>query len=158
MSKLEERTEYVTIKVTPTVKKEFQLMASNEEMQDAIIRRFAESEIKMIEEDMRQIDEYSIRYRARLLAIKDNYQGISDVHNKEIDDIYTTVHTKLKGFDKISEKLERDSEKTLHNFKKIAQSIEYVPVDRFERLLTCIEKFKQLSTEEQELIEKLIKK
>jgi len=154
--KKEERTECFTMWVTPEVAKELAIAKDNVSLRDDIIKRFVAGEKSWLETEMVEIDEQTIRYRAKLLGIRDAFQKAQDGYVSEIEAIAakaTETFGKVSGFTK---ELSQHSERALSEVRKVSEAIGYVNVDRLEKLLALVERFNTMTSEEKKLITLLI--
>lgn len=152
----QERTEYISMKVTKDVKAEFDIARDNKTLQETIVRNFIKSEECWLTDEMKRIDEITIKYKAKLIGIKDNFGKAQDIYCAEIESLFTKVNDADK---KIAEKL-RTSQALIENMSRtvneINQKVPYVNVERIERLLSVAENFAEMSSEEKRLIELII--
>ncbi len=111
----EQRSEYVSIYVTPTVAKEFKAAKENEALKESIIRGFIEREVDFLKDEMKEIDEATIRYTAKLLTIKDKFTEAQDKYSEEIAELcnisykaFEPIETKFNSFKKQIENTQKE--------------------------------------------------
>ncbi len=153
-----ERTEYVSIYVTPEVKKEFELAKDNKSLQESIVRNFCQSESKWLEQEMQGIDEATIKYTAKLLTIKDKFQEAQNSYIEQFDIIYGLANQTFKKADNVVKDLDSKTSEVFEKISRINKSISAVDYHSLERLLSAVEKFNGMSTKEKELITLLLSK
>lgn len=158
MDEKQERTEWISMNVSKAIKNEFEMAKDNKSLQDEIIRRFLKSETEWLENELKDIDEVTIRYRARLIGIKDAFSKAQDSYVKEIEDIYNKSAETFSKAQGVSKLLEVETQKTVDIIKSLAKSIEYIDVRPLERMISVVEKFNSMTIEEKELINLLINK
>ena len=98
--KKEERTESIWFQVTPSVKKELDAAIDNDELKETIIKNFIKSETNWLVEEMKEIDDITIQYKAKLVQIKSNFKEAQSAYVEEIEkliDISTPILNKLNN-------------------------------------------------------------
>jgi hypothetical protein len=162
-TKRDERTEYITFHVTKEVKKDLELAKDNESLRDSIIKKFITSETSWLKEEMQGIDEATIKYRAKLLTIKDNFAESQDLYIEQIEDIYNNANNTFdkigKRVDTVNKMIENATDKitSLNNRIKNVQ-LDYFNTSGLEKLLDVVERFNSMGEKEKDLINTLLKK
>lgn len=148
------RTEYVGVYVTPEVKKEIEFNKDNPTIIENIIKRYLSSEKDFVEQELKDIDDATVKYKARLIGIREAFQEANSSYVQEIEDIYKSGKNTL---DKLSS--------SIKSFKEEIQSVQHQYVQfssfhiaQFERILNLMEKFRYMSTEEKEILKMLMEK
>ena len=153
----DKRTESVFIRVTPEVKREFDLAKTNESLQEDIIRRHIKSETSWLEDEMKEIDEAVIKYKAKLITIRDNFAKAQDSYIVEIEKIYTMTNEKTN---KIESKIKSINEK-IEGSKSLVLSLKdqigYINTSQLERLLDAVDRYNGFNESQKELVKMLIK-
>lgn len=153
----EERSEIISMWVTPKVKKDFAMASDNKELQDKIISNYIKSESDWLESEMKEIDESVIKYRAKLITIREKFKEANSSYVDEIEGIYNSAATSLNKIDSLSETLTKKMDPIYNKIKDISSKIGYINVDRLERLLDVTERFGKLSKDEKSLISLILK-
>ena len=150
------KTECVTLWVTPTVAAELKIAKDNDSLRDEIIKRFVRQEVSWMESEMRDVDDATIRYRAKLLAIRDEFQKGQDSYCEEIEAIYKKASDTFSRLDSVSKPLSEKAKTALEDIKKVSSAIDYINVDRLEKLLNLVDRYNSMSDDEKALIQSLI--
>lgn len=108
------RTEYVGVYVTPEVKKEIEFNKDNPTIIENIIKRYLSSEKDFVEQELKDIDDVTVKYKARLIGIREAFQEANSSYVQEIEDIYKSGETTLN---KLSS--------SIKSFKEEIQSIQH---------------------------------
>lgn len=151
------RSEYVSIYVTPELKKEFEAAKDNQVLKETIIKRYLQGESDWLEQELKGIDEATIKYQARLIGIKDSFAKVQDAYVTEIENLYQKVTEADK---KISTQLQNAAPLIKHlteEVKSLSDKIPYINTERIERLITVVEKYNGMTAEEKELIKLILK-
>ncbi|MCR9263333.1 MAG: hypothetical protein NXH86_04205 [Flavobacteriaceae bacterium] len=154
--KKEERTEHIFLNVTPKVKKELEMAKYNHALKDSIIKNFIESESNWLKDEMRDIDEYTVKYRAKLLTIKDNFSEAQSSYVEQIEEIYSVANKTFSKIDKVSNTLNEKIESSYNQLEALSKKISYINHDRLDRLLDAVERYSNMTTEQKRLIEMII--
>jgi predicted phage tail protein len=152
----DERTESVFVYVTPQVKREFDMAKDNKTLQDNIIRNHFQSETDWLKQEMQEMDEVTLKYRAKLLNIKDNFAEAQEGYVEQIGEIINVASSTFSKLDAVGKNLHNKVEESSKLVKNLAEQIQYINVDRLDRLLDSVEKFERMTTEQKKLIEMLI--
>jgi len=155
-SKKEERSEYVAVYVTPTLKKEFELAKDNKVMQETILKNYLASEKEWLNDELRQIDESTVKYSAKLIGIKDAFSKCQDAYVLEIEDIYKKANDTFKKLDSISENTRKSIEGTKTNLERMLSQINSIDFYKIEKMLSLVDKVNSMSESELELLKKLL--
>lgn len=154
----DKRTEYVSIYVTPEVKKEFNLAKDTPALQETILRRFLRSETEFMESEMKAIDDYTIRYKAKLIGIRDAFDKTQDSYIEEIEAINEKVQKTLTKIDTVTRPLNDQCRTILSTIKAINTSIADIDIYKLERLISTVEAYNNMSDSQKELIKLLVTK
>jgi len=154
----EERSEYVSIYVTPKVKREFELAKDNKALQETIIRNFCQSETYWLEGEMKEIDEATIKYTAKLLTIKDRFQEAHASYVGQLEDICTIARSTFLKIDGISKSLETQLASAYSDTKQLSEKINSLNYSHLEKFLDVVERFNRMPDTEKELIKMLLAK
>lgn len=154
----EERTEYVSMYVTPRTKSEFELANNNKTLQDDIIRRFIKGESLQIEDELRELDEADIKYRAKLLALKDRYSESVDLHLKKVNEIYEKGQKEMSKINKMVDLIDSKSQSAISDLKRLCSQFKHIPVNQINDLMDALDRFEKMSPKQKELIELMIRK
>lgn len=157
MSK-ENRSEYVGIYVSPEFKAELDLVRDNDKLKDEMIKRYFEDEKGWIKEEIQEMDDIGIRYKASLLKIKDNFRKSQDAYQEEIEEMYTATSKTFSKVTSAVENLKKKTENTKDNLHQISQSIKYINTNPLERLVTIAERYGKLNQDEKDMIKMIISK
>lgn len=155
-NKKEDRSEYVSIYVTPTLKKEFELAKDNQSLKESIIKNYLSSERNWLEDELKQVDESTIKYSAKLIGIKEKFQLAQNAYVEEIESIYKTANNTFKKLDTISSDLEKKLANAYSDTNQLISKINSMDFSKIERLLDLTNRVSNMSTSEKELLKKLL--
>ena len=156
MSNKEERNEYVEIYVTPTVKRELEAAKDNQALKELILKQYLTSEKDWLEEELKQIDESTVKYSAKLIGIKDAFSKCQDAYVEEIESIYKKANDTFIKLDTISVDTKKSIEHTKDSLKDMLKSISEIDFYKIDKLLEIINKVNLMSSDELELMKKLL--
>ena len=151
------RTELISLWLTKEVAKEIKFAESNKTLQDEIIKRFVKSEVKWMEGEMKQIDEEAIKYKAKLITIKDTFAKVQDEYIDEIEQIYSNAEKTFKNLDNLQDDLSKKVEKAFNSIKTLSEKISYIHTNNLEKLLNLVDRYNSMSSKEKELVKLLLK-
>lgn len=162
-TKKSERSEYISFWVTSEFKKEFDIAKDNPTIVESIVKRYLTSEVDFLQTEISNIDEATIKYKARLIGIKDNFEKAQDIYVAEIEKLYEVVHaadTKInKGLQESADKV-ASLTKSFDFIKKDIEKLDCFKIDSVNqslvRFMDTINKFNTLPENEKELIKSLL--
>lgn len=154
----EERNEIVSIWVTPTFKKELEAVKDNAKLRDSIIKNFFEREKSWLEEEIKDMDDSILRYRAKLLTIQDNLGEHHQSHVDVIEKIFDEASKQFKSVEKVIENLEGKAERLFNKLNQINDKLPYLYADKLEKLLDLTDRYNEMSTDEKQLIKMIIER
>ena len=165
MVEKEKRTEYVGLYLTPELAKQVKEADNNKELQDKLLKKFVTDETEWLKEEIQNMDDITLIYRAKLLTIKDNFSKVQDVYVDEISNLCSKTYESFtpinNHFEKVTNKLKEVVEKVEGVSKTISDltnKLGYIDYSRLERLLDAIDRFNKMSESEKKLIELLLQK
>lgn len=144
--------------VTPTIAREFRMAADNKTLQDEIIKRFVASEASWLEDEMKLIDEQVVRYRAKLLGIRDAFTTAQDSYISEIEGISNKATETFRKVDGFTHELNQKIERSASEIRQVATALDNMDVAKLERLMVVIDKFNAMSPEDKAIITLLLNK
>lgn len=156
--KKEERTESVWVYVTPAVKAEFQMVQDNDKLKEQIIRNHIRSETDWLKQEMAEIDEAVVKYRGKLLTIKDNFKQAQDSYVEQIEGIISVAQESFKKFDTIATDVNRKVTDTYGKIKELSDKLGYIDADRLTILMDALDRFNNMTHEQKELIKLIVNK
>ena len=156
IEKKEERSESIFLRVTPKVKKEIELAQDNKILQDTIIKNFISSETEWLKGEMRDIDESVVKYRGKLLTIKDNFSEAQDSYVEQIEEIYGVADKTFNKINTVSDSLSKKVDSAYNKIDELSKKISYINCDRLERLMDAVDRFSNMTPEQKKLIEMII--
>lgn len=154
--KKEERSESVFIYVTPTVKRDFEAAKDNQALKQDIIKRFLTNEREWLNDELRQIDESTIKYAAKLVGIKEEFSKCQDAYVEEIEAICSKANETFKKLDSIAVNTRESIDRTMNNLRGIFTALDKIEFHKVERLLSLVDKINGMSPKELELIKNLL--
>lgn len=154
--KKEERSESVFIYVTPTVKRDFEAAKDNQSLKQDIIKRFLTNEREWLNDELRQIDESTIKYAAKLVGIKEEFSKCQDAYVEEIEAIYSKANETFKKLDSIAVNTRESIDRARTNLSGIFTALDKIEFHKVERLLSLFDKINGMSPKELELIKNLL--
>ena len=158
MNEREERNEYVGIYVTPTFKLELEKVKDNNTLKNEMIKLYFDDEKRWIKEEIQEMEDVDIRYKATLLKIKDNFKKAQASYQEEIEELYATTEKTFSKVTNAVDNLKAKTNNTKDNLHQISQSIKYINTDPLERLVSIAERYGKLNQDEKGLITLIIKK
>jgi ParB-like chromosome segregation protein Spo0J len=157
MEAKEERIEYIGIYVTPTLKKELELVKDNQTLRDSIIKNYLQTEKEWLEQELNDIDELTVKYRAKLIGTKEAFSKVQDVHCDEISKMYDKTTETFGKINTVVKNTQDKIKEVSHNLDSMFRSINSIDLSNAERLLELVEKLSKMSKKEKEILSKLLK-
>lgn len=161
----ETRSEYVGLYLTPTMAKQVKEADSNEQLKDKLIKQFVTNEIGWLKDEINEMDDITVRYKARLLTIKDRFSEAQDIYVSEIEalinkteDTIKPLNGKFNSLKNEIEQIKNSAEGVSKTIDSLSSKIGYIDYSRIERLLDAIDRFNKMSESEKELIKLIITK
>lgn len=162
---IEDRSEYIGLYVTKEMAKQLEEAKDSKTLKDKILKDFVTNETTWLKEEVQNMDEITLIYRAKLLTIKDNFTKAQDIYVEEIEKLVNVSYAALNPLSsKISELkseielVKFQADKTYKVLEKLKTGMALIDPTRLERLLEAIEKFNKLPKDEKELITAIIQK
>jgi hypothetical protein len=155
-NKKEERSEYVTVYVTPILKKEFELAKDNQTLKETILKRYLTSEKDWLECELKEIEESTIKYSAKLIGIKEAFSKCNTAYCEEIEAICVQANDTFRKIDTIADSTRKSIESTKNNLSSMLTQISNIDFRGIERLLELINKVNSMSNSELELMKKIL--
>lgn len=156
-NKKEERSEYVGLYVTPSFKIELEASSSNEVIKEQLIKNFFTREKAWLEEEMTEIDEATLKYKAKLLTIKDRFSEAQEAYVEKIEDIYNVASKTFSKLDGLAGNIEKKLALTHQNIRTMSDSIGRIDAYPLERMLTAIDRYNSMSEEDKGFMKLLLK-
>jgi hypothetical protein len=154
--KKEERNEYVSIYVTKSLKQEFELAKDNQTLKEKIIRDYLSGEKDWLEDELKQIDESTIKYSAKLIGIKDKFQDANSAYVEQVEAIYNNANETFKKLDGVAIQTQKNIEYTKERLSDVLKQINNIDFSKLDRLINTVDKFNNMSSEELDLLKKLL--
>lgn len=155
-TKKEERTEYVGISVTPTIKKEFELAKDNQALKETILKRFLANETEWLSDELKEIDDATIKYSAKLIGIKEAFGKCQDAYSDEIAIMYNKAYKSFQKIKDISDSTNESIKTTKEKLSFMLEQISNINFYKIEKTLELINKVNSMSESELELMKKLL--
>jgi DNA-binding LytR/AlgR family response regulator len=152
----EERSEYIGIYVSKTVKKELEGAKDNKDLKETIIRRYLKSETDWLEEELKEIDKATIKYTAKLIGLQDAFEKAQSINVEEVEKIYKVATDTLKKIDATAGYVKTNIQQTTDNLNSMLKRIGEIDFYKIERLLEIINKINNMSTAELDILKKVI--
>ena len=152
----EERSEYVSIYVTKSVKTEFESAKDNQALKETIIKNYLQSERNWLEDELKQIDEATIKYSAKLIGIKEAFGKTQDAYVEEVEAIYKKANETFKKLDSVSVNVSRNIESVKTQLSGVLTQINTIDFYKIEKLTSLVDKVNGMSDKELELLKKLL--
>jgi hypothetical protein len=152
----EERSEYVSIYVTPSLKREFELAKDNKSLQEGIIKQFLTTEKDWLNSELKDIDEATVKYSAKLIGIKDAFSKCQDAYILEVESVVKKANDTFRKLDTVTESTNKSIERTKSNLHGMLTQISAIDFYKVERLLELVNKINSMSDKDLELIKKLL--
>lgn len=155
---MSERTEYLSMSVTPEVAREFRLASDNKVLQDEIIRRFVAAETKWLEDEVKKIDEATVIYRSKLIGIRESFAEAQDSYVAEIEAIYLKADEVFRKVDGLTDGLKSKMERTMTDVRALSSAVNSINVGNLERLVEAVGKFNAMTADEKAIVTLLLGK
>jgi len=159
------RSEYVGLYMTPTMAKQIREADNNEQLKDKLLKNFVTNETDWLKEEILNMDEITVLYRAKLLTIKDRFTEAQNIYVDEIekllnksDDAIKPLSQKFTSLKKEIESVKIEVESTHKAIESISLKIGYIDYSKIERLLDAVDRFNKMDESEKELIRLVIAK
>ena len=154
--KTEERTEWVSMRVTPSIKKEFERLGDDDKMKEFIIKNLFETEKNWLESEMKEMDDATLKYSAKLITIKENFSKAQDSYVQEIEKISSEADKTFKKLDSVAESLNNKMKTANETLSRIYGNIKSINLYDLERLIGLLDKYNSMSEKEKELMKILL--
>jgi hypothetical protein len=105
---------------------------------------------------LKQIDESTVKYSAKLIGIKDAFSKCQDAYVEEIEAIYKQANDTFRKLDTVSESTRKSIEYTKSNLTSMLSQISTIDFYKIEKMLELINKVNSMSNSEMELMKKLL--
>lgn len=155
-TKKQERTEYVSIYVTPDLKKEFEAAKDNQALKESIIKNYLQSERNWLESELKEIDEATIKYSAKLIGIKEAFQKTQGAYIEEVEAIYKKANDTYNKLDTVSNEVSKDIQYLKENLSGLIKQLNAIDFHKAERMLEVINKLNNMTNSEREMLKKLL--
>jgi hypothetical protein len=155
-TKKEERSEYISIYVTPTLKREFEAAKDNQALKESIIKNFLKSETNWLESEIKEIDESVIKYSAKLIGIREAFQKNQSAYIVEIEAISKTASESFKKIDSISNQTEKSIQYSKDRLSELLKQLNSIDFYKAEKMLELVERISGMSEHELGLVKKLL--
>lgn len=152
----EDRSEIVSVWVTPTVKKELEAVKNNDSLKESLIKRYLKDETDWLNRELKEIDEATIKYSAKLIGIKDAFSKCQDAHIEEIEAIYTKASETFSKINNVCNDVNRNINNTKNNLSALLQQISIIDFYKINKLLETVDKINSMSEKELELLRKVL--
>lgn len=148
----EERTEFVSVYVSKSVAKQFKAAENNRALEEQIIKDFFTRERDWLESEMKEVDEATIKYKAKLIAMKESFSKANSSYVDEIEKIYDEGHKTITKIDGEIKKTQ-ESLRGLSEFAgRVVKQISGVETWKIKEMLDQVERFNNMSTKQKDLI------
>lgn len=161
----EEKTECLFLHVTPSFKKEYESIQDDDKMKEFVIKQYFQREVGWMEEDLKEMDNSTIKYKAQLIKIKEAFGKANEDYSDEISKMYDCVSIANRKLSEelVKQKTEVDnlakSVRSLNEqVNEICSSIDTYKMQRLNDMLNMAERFAKLSDDEKGFIKLVINK
>lgn len=159
----EERSEYVGLYMTPSMAKQIKEANNNEQLKEKLLRQFITNETDWLKDEINEMDDVTVRYRAKLLTIKDRFSEAQGIYVTEIESLLNKTDQALSPlsgrFNSLKKEIESAKDDAV-NLSKVVDELyskaSRIDSSRIERLLDAIDRFNKMSDSEKELIRLII--
>lgn len=155
-TKQEERSEYFAFYVTPTLKRELEQQKDNQALKETIIKNYLASERNWLENELKMIDETTIKYSAKLIGIKEAFAKQQDVYITECEAIADTAYQAFNKLDTITEATEQRIDQASGRLLSLHSQVSKLDFNKFERMLELVKKLSSMTEYEMELLKKIL--
>lgn len=144
--------EYVSIEVSPKIKKQIEFYKDNEKMQLEVIKSFFEDEKVLMKDELKSLEEHSVKYRALILksleGYRDCYSSVEDEYNK----VAKLSDQLLKKVEILCNPIENKVNNIKDIIKNVNKSLETIDIYKLETTLTILDKVNNLNDKETEIL------
>ncbi len=160
-----QKTELVSLWVTKEVAKQLNEVKDSDKLKDEIIRRLVTDEIGWLNNEVEQMDEAVLRYKAKLLTIKDNFGKAQDAYCTEIvaaiersESVFKPIEENFDNLKSSIQTIDSQINGVSKCLSDLNQKIGYIDYTRLEKLLDAVDRFNKMSDAEKELITLILNK
>lgn len=157
MSQTEERTELVSVWVTKTAKKEIDAAKDNKALAESIVKNYLTSERDWLESEIKEMDDVTIKYKAKLVGIRESFEQAQTLYVEQIEKIYSEASSQFSRLDNVADKLDAKLNGSKKSIEELSKKISYINTDRLVKLLDALDKYESMSPEQKQLISLIIK-
>jgi len=101
---------------------------------------------------MKEIDDITIKYKAKLVFIKEHFTEAQDSYVEEIEKIMTNTAKVIEKLDNINTTIKDKIDTTKKDFQQMADTINKLPIYQLEQLFNLLDRYSNMSDKEKELM------
>lgn len=151
------QTEYFGIYVTKEVKKRLEDARDNHKLQLDIITDFLSGEKDWLSNEIKLIDEETLKYRHVLLKLKESFTEHAIAYEAEINSIAEALYKKESEISKKLKPIENSINSVCSKINAINNSIDSMSLFKLEKGIELIEKFNRLSDDDKDVFKQIFK-
>lgn len=169
MNSSEKNTELISIWVTPQLKKDFEDIKDSQKLKERLIKELMTDEKDWFKREIEEMDESVVRYNAKLITFKDKLSETNNIYVDKMSGMGEAIYENVQDFNSILDTKLKEVESSLKPLLDSLDSMKYKVVALnslasssgfrdLERAINCLEKFKELSEEESDILKLIISK
>ena len=121
-----------------------------------ILKQFLTNEKEWLNSELKEIDESTVKYSAKLIGIKDAFSKCQNTYVEEIESIYNKANETFKKLSSVSDSTNKSIDQARNNLTSLFTQLDKIDFYKIERLLSLVDKVNSMSTTELELLKKLL--
>jgi type II secretory pathway predicted ATPase ExeA len=154
----EPRDKWVSIKVSEDMARLIELNKDNPTMLENIIKDYFTTEKEWIEEELKSIDEADIKYKSKLIGLREAFEKTHKVYVEELEKLNSDVWKADHKLTSALLELSKNFEKIRQPIIELEADISSLPLYKLEKLASVMETLNRLSDEDKSFIKEYLLK
>lgn len=151
-------TKYVHLQLPVAIAAEVELNKNNMLRQEEVIKNFFKGERDFIEDQLREMDELTVKYASKLIAVRDAFKDEAVKHEKIIEELYVTARDKFDSLDGIADAVRNKIGNSANSLTTLMDRVDKIDHTKLTRLIEAVERWERMGDSEKELIKLVIEK
>ena len=152
----QERTETVFLSVTPHVKRQIEAAKDNKELQLSIVKEMFELEKNWLKQELQQMDDDLLQYRALLLKMREAYKEAQQEHYNKVNDLWDEISKSVPSFTKKVESLVKELEPVTIALTAIKNQTDSVNTWKAKEIIEMVNLVSNMTPEKIEMFNLLV--
>jgi len=148
--------QFVTLYLPEKLAKELNAYKDDFAIQETIIKGYIKREVDWLEQELKEIDDATIKYKAKLIGIKDAYGKAQDEYVEELEKLSILTQQKEKEINDRIEKIRDSVSGIKHQITGITKELESIPLWKLDDAINTLEKYEKLTDRQKNLIKNLL--